>query len=176
MGVRNEKQATLQANRAWNKLRYQNLSCEFTATQEAHLLSRYNRILVADNTRQDTQDGQILEQNGLILTLSQPFTYDTLNHTIYLQLYDGTTQAIGIASADASPTYTITLSSAPNLPLSLDDDLYAQTTYVIINNEDDGRSTAFLVDSKSPKDVSIIQVTAINYDARYYQYDLTYKT
>lgn len=170
VGVRNDKQAYLLAYRAWNKLRYQNISTEFTATQEANVLVRNNRVLVTDNTRQDTQDGEILSQNVLELTLSQPFEYTTLDHTIFLQMYDGTVQAIEIASAEPSPTRTITLSEPPNLPLSLDYSLARRTTYVIIKN-DDTLGHAFLIDTKTPQDITKCQISAINYNTRYYDND-----
>lgn len=174
IGVRNDKQAYLLAYRAWNKLRYQNISVEFTATQEANALVRNNRILIADNTRTDTQDGEVLSQNVLELTLSQPFEYDILDHVIFLQMYDGTVQSIDIASAELSPARNITLAEPPNLPLSLDYSLSRRTTYVIIKN-DDSLGSAFLVDTKTPQDITKCQIVANNYDVRYYANDGDFK-
>lgn len=71
IGVRSRIQAYYQAWRVWNKIRYQNVTVEFEATQEADLLVVLDRILVADNTRPETQDGEVIAQNGLELTLSQ---------------------------------------------------------------------------------------------------------
>lgn len=71
IGIRSRIHAYYHAYRIWNKMKYQNVSVEFEATQEADLLVQMDRILVADNTRADTVDGDILEQNGLELTLSR---------------------------------------------------------------------------------------------------------
>lgn len=173
VGVRSAKQAYLQAYRAYNKLLYQNTNVDFTATREADLVVRSNRVLIADNTRSDTQDGEILAQNVLVLALSQPFVYTSLNHVIALQLYDGTVQIITIAAADPSPARNITLAVPPTLALSLDDGQYARTVYQIVGNTDP-RSSAFLIDTKTPQDRGTVQVTAINYDSRYYQNDHHY--
>lgn len=170
VGVRNFKHAYLQAYRTYNKLIYQNISTDFTATQEADLLVKNDRILVADNTRTDTQDGEIIAQNVLQLTLSQPFKYASLNHSIFLQMIDGTMQSIPIASADPSPASNIVLSVPPRLALALASGLYANTTYLIAGNSD-ARSAAFLVDSKAPQGNMTTQITAINYDRKYYAND-----
>lgn len=173
VGVRSEKQAYLQAYRAYNKLLYQNTNTEFTGTRETDVIIPSNRILVADTTRSDTQAGEVMAQSGLVLTLSQPFTYESLDHSIFLQLYDGTVQSISIASAGTSPTNTVTLSEAPTLALQMDDGLYARTTYQIVGSSP-ARSSAFLVSTKTPQDNTTAQVTAINYDSRYYQNDLDF--
>lgn len=170
VGVRNVAQATLKANRIWNKARFQNRATSFTGTQETKIVKRTDRILIADTTRPDTQAGEVLSQTVLQLTLSQPFIYTSLSHTIFLQLYDGTVQAIGIASA-TSGTPIIVLAAPPTLALALTDDLYARTTYTITPNSGSVRSSAFLIDTKVSNDNSTGDITAINYDDRYYAND-----
>lgn len=100
IGIRSRIQAYFHAWRAWNKIRYQAIETEFEATQEADLLVIQDRILVADNTRPETQDGEVVAQEGLMLQLSQPITFkDGVNYTIFLQLPDGTVQAIPVTKA-----------------------------------------------------------------------------
>lgn len=172
IGVRNKLQAHFHAWRKWNKIRYQNTITEFTATQEADLLVTNDRILVADNTRPDTQDGEVLSQNVLELTLSQNVDLSTYpEYQIFLQLYDGTVDSISITAG--SSANKVILSRAPNLPLALDDDLYARTTYIIIG-VGDVRMNAFLVSEKQSQTNFTSSVKAINYDARYYEKDLDY--
>jgi hypothetical protein len=72
VGIRNNLQALALGWRLYQKLLYQNTTVQFTATQEANSCVRNERILVADNTRQDTRDGEVVEQNVLQLKLSQP--------------------------------------------------------------------------------------------------------
>lgn len=169
VGIRTHEQAQLHAWRLWNKIRYQNIGVEFVATQEADLLVRQDRILNADNTRPDTQDGEIVGQNGLILGLSQAVELnDPDGHTIFLQHYDGTVQSAPVsAGADARH---VVLGEPPVMPLALSEGLYALPTFVIVGNSE-SRATAFLVTEKELESNFTFKVTGVNYDARYYQND-----
>lgn len=172
LGVRSKLQAHFHAWRAWNKIKYQNTVSEFTATQEADLLVRNDRILVADNTRPDVQDGEVLSQEVLQLTLSQKVDLTKYaEHTIFLQLPDGSIETIGIRPG--STDRKVLLNNAPRLPLALNDNLYARTTYIIVGN-DEPRQTAFLVSEKSAQDNFTSVIKAINYDDRYYSKDKDY--
>ena len=172
IGVRTHLQAYWLANRIWNMIRYQNTATEFTATQEADILARNDRILVADNTRPETQDGEVMAQNGLDLTLSQPVAFAAgVAYTMFLQHFDGTVQAIAI-TAGATANH-VTLAAAPSMPLALDPALYARTGYIIVG-DNEPRGTAFLVSDKSSQRNFTTKVTAINYDDRYYANDLDY--
>lgn len=97
IGVRNISQATWHAWRSYYKTLYQNTAVEFESTQEAALLVRNDRVLVADNTRADVMDGEIWDQDVLQLTLSQQVNLvDGINYTMFVQHTDGTTEAIPI--------------------------------------------------------------------------------
>jgi hypothetical protein len=173
VGIRNNVQAYLLANRLYNKLKYQNTVVQFEATQEAALSIQNDRILVADNTRPDTQDGDVLEQNALELVLSQPVAFEAGDYTIFLQLYDGTVQAIGVSAGSASNR--VLLDEAPTLPLVLEDDRFAKTTFVIVKNDSESiRPSAFLLAEKTPQDGMTYEVKATNYDNRFYDNDKDY--
>jgi len=176
VGVRNQLQAYFQANRLWNKIKYQNITVEFVATQEADILINNDRILVADSTRSGVQDGQVLYQTGLILGLSQIVNWTTsiVGYTIFLQHYDGSVESIPISNRGTG-SYEVLLAQPPNLPLVLQDDAYANTTYMIVAN-DDTISKAFLVTERSSNGDLTTKITATNYDARYYQNDTDFKT
>ena len=95
IGIRNQRQATWHAWRHYYRMLYQTETVTFDATEEASLLVHQNRILVADNTRADTIDGEVQDQEVLQLTLSQPAVLDPAkNWNIFLQHYDGTTESI----------------------------------------------------------------------------------
>lgn len=99
VGIRNIAQATWHAWRSYYKTLYQNVLCEFESTQEAALLIQRDRVMVADNTRADTQDGEVWDQDVLQLTLSQEVNFDpALTYTIFLQHVDGTVEAIPCTS------------------------------------------------------------------------------
>lgn len=172
LGVRNGLQAHLHAWRAWNKIRYQNTITEFTATQEADLLINTDRILVADNTRSETQDGEVVGQNVLELTLSQPVSFvPGVTYNIFLQHADGTVESLGV-SPNADP-YKVLLAQAPRLPLALEDGLFARTSFILIGNNEP-RGSAFLIAEKEPQSNFTSTVRAYNYDARYYGQDKDY--
>lgn len=169
LGVRNFHQAYFAAWRAWQKIIYQNTTTEFEATQEADLLVVQERVLIADNTRADTQDGQIEAQDGLTVTLSQPFTTEVgVEYTMFVQHYDGTVQAIPVTPGASK--FEATLGAPPTSALSLDPDNFAVATYQIVGNNEP-RGSAFLLTEKTPKSNFTLTLKAINYDVRYYAKD-----
>lgn len=169
IGVRSYALAYFHAWRIWNKTRYQNVATEFEATQEADLLLVSDRILVADNTRPGTQDGEVIAQNGLSLELSQEITFNGgEDYTIFLQHVDGSVEAIPVTAGASSRL--VTLAHAPKAALSLDDDAYARALYQIVGNNS-SREQAFLVTEKEPQDNFTSIVRAVNYSPKYYDKD-----
>jgi len=173
VGIRNENQANLHAHRAWNKLQYQNISSEFEATQETALLTVGERFLNADNTRQQTQDGEVDTQDGLTLYLSQDIAFETgEDYTISLQHYDGTVENIGITESVIGANVVI-LDNAPKQALATGDELYAKATF-IVTKDGAPNTTPFILAEKDPQSNFINNIKAINYDERYYANDLDY--
>lgn len=169
LGIRSKLHAYFHAWRAWNKIRYQNVITEFQATQEADLLVSQDRILVADNTRSGTQDGEVVSQNALQINLSQTVVMDTrVAYSLFLQHTDGTIESIPVTAG--ATTRQLILSRAPRLPLALDDGLYARATYILVANTAP-RENAFLVTEKTSQSNFTSMVRAVNYDDRYYGND-----
>jgi hypothetical protein len=169
VGIRNSRQAHFHAWREYNKVRYQNINVEFDATQEADLLVEKDRILVADNTRPDTQDGEITAQDGLIIYTSQDTEFvDGVTYNLFIQLSDKTVESIPVSAGPT--TKTVLLSRAPRLPLSLDGGNFAQSTYILVGSNET-RQTAFLMSEKTPQDNMTSKIRAGNYDARFYEHD-----
>lgn len=174
IGVRNFYQASLLGYRMWRKLQYQNTTVQFDATQEAALCVLQDRILVADNTRSDTQDGEVNVQAALLLTLSQNVVFDgTHAYTIFLQHPDGTIESIAI-TAGPNPNQVV-LASAPSVALVTDQANFAKTTYIIVNNSN-VRQQTFLLSEKTPKDNLTYELKAVNYDDKYYDFDRNFIT
>jgi hypothetical protein len=168
-GLTNKLQAYFHAHRAWRKIQYKNSLIEFEATQESNLLIRGDRILVADNTRPETYDGEVLSQTGLTLRLSQEFDFESgASYTIFLQLPDATVQ--GIAITAGSYRDEVVLASPPSIPLAIGSNLYAACTYEIVKNSST-RKRVFLIEEKEPKDNFSSTLVAYNYDSRYYEKD-----
>lgn len=172
VGIRNEQQAQLLANRIWNKIKYQTTAIEFDSTHEAAMLNVSDRILVSDGTRPNVQEGDITAVNGLILTTSQPVAFvGGHSYTVFLQHYDESVE--GITATAGTDDHKIVLSGAPMLPLVTDTAMYARTTYLLVEDNDVSQK-AFLMTAKKPKTTYTYSITAVNYDDRYYDYDLTY--
>lgn len=173
-GVRNNVQAYFQAWRLYQKLVYQNTTVEFTGTSEAKLLVLNERILVADNTRPDTQDGEVLSQNALELETSQPVTFVSgKTYTMFLQYADGSVDPITITAG--SDSFRVILATAPTQALSTDARNYARTGYIIVAS-DDVQQRAFLLTASDPQDNYSSKLTAINYSDKYYEKDIDFIT
>lgn len=169
MGVRSKMQAFLHAWRVWNKIQHQNVTTEFTTTHEAALAVVSTRLLIADNTRPHTQDGEVWKQNGLTLTLSQSVVLDPAKeYTIFLQHVDGSVESIAV-TAGTAPNEVV-LSDAPNGVISTDEANYARCTYIIVPNEDN-LSLPFLLVEKNAQSGYQYSLSAINYSHLYYQQD-----
>lgn len=171
VGVRNEQQAMVHAWRAWNRLRYQHTTAVFNATAEANLLTLQERVLLADNTRPNAQDGDVLDVDGLELFLSQPVALQAgQEYRIWLQ---GSDRAVeGIAVTQGQSRRHVVLAHAPRRPLVTDGRAYARTTYVIDDGANGRKAHPFLLTEKgAPDDDTTIPLTCINYDRRYYQND-----
>lgn len=177
VGVRIEAQASIHAYREWNKLQYQDVVTEFDALSEANLLTISERILCADNTRAGSQDGEIVSveaNNPRLIELSQPFDWTGPGpFTIFLQNRDGQVESIGVQSGGASRLALLT--HPPRTPIVLRGAGYNPTAYILGKGDSPRQAQPFLITEKGvPNDDGTIPLSAINYDARYYQNDLDF--
>lgn len=177
VGVRIEEQAMLHAYREWNKLQFQDVVTEFDALPEANLLTVSERILCADNTRAGSQDGEIVgvdSNNPRLVTLSQPFDWTVGGpFRIFLQNSDGQVESMAVQSGGSSRLALLAVT--PRTPIVLRGDGYNPTGYIIGSGASPRQAQPFLVTEKGvPNDDGTIPLTAINYDARYYQNDLDF--
>ncbi|HAV6051293.1 host specificity factor TipJ family phage tail protein [Acinetobacter baumannii] len=168
-GIRNEAQAKVRAWREWNKLRYKYMSCEVEVLDESELLIRNDRILNADNTVVDTQDGEVEAVDGLIIQTSQPCTFDVgSNYFIHLQISNATVDVVPcIAGIDK---YHVVLSRPPLQPLVVSDDRYVKTLYTLVR-ADQSEAQAFMLEELTPQTQMTNTLKASNYDARFYERD-----
>lgn len=157
----NELQATKHAWRAWNKARYQNIFTQFDAASEAALSVLDQRILVADSTTSNTYDGDVLEQTGLNLVLSQDVPKCGW---IHLQLPNATIQAIQYTRQAVN---NITLSNVLLTELSTSAQNYARARYLI--SESSSEEQAFLLLERTGDKQFNMKLG--NYDKRFYAMD-----
>lgn len=172
VGVMGITQATLHAHRAWNKIQFQRIGVEFIATREGELLQRNMPILVANNVRSGTQDGEVKSKAGLVIETSQPVVFDSgVDYLIYLQAPDGTVHSMPVT--EGVDEYHVVLDEEPTFDMSLDSANYAVTTYFVVPDTQI-EPTMFLVQDRSYDGPSTSKVTALNYDPRYYAFDTAY--
>ncbi len=176
VGVRMEEQATIHAYRRWNKIRYHDESTEFDGLPEANLLRVSERILCADNTLARSQDGDIVDvddENGRLVTLSQPFEWGVGPYVIFLQNSDGLVESMGVSPGGGARLAL--LSRAPRTPVICRGEGYNPTGYIITEASDTRAAKPFILTEKgAPNEDGTIPLRAINYDARYYQNDLDF--
>jgi hypothetical protein len=131
---------------------------------------RNQRVLIADNTRSGTVDGEVISQNVMELTLSQKLVPEFgKSYVIFLQMTDGSVFVTPLTFGSA-PNKVI-MNNAPPLALSLDEQASVRTLFWIVPN-DDVNPQAFLVTDREVKDSFTNTVTATNYDSRFYAHDL----
>lgn len=168
-GIRNEAQAKVRAWREWNKLRYKYMSCEVEVLDESELLIRNDRILVADNTIVDTQDGEVEAVDGLIIQTSQPCTFDVgSDYFIHLQISNATVDVVPCTAG--VDKYHVVLRRPPVQPLVVSDDRYVKTLYTLVR-ADQSESQAFMLEELTPQTQMTNTLKASNYDARFYERD-----
>lgn len=165
-GIRNAAQAKTRAWREWNRMRYRRVDIEFEALDEANILVRNNMIMVADNTREKTQDGQVIKAEGLKLTLSQDVDFSG-QASIYLQMSNGTIDVIGCQLGEYSNE--VILNRTPLYPVVTESDRYVKTVYQVVKASE--KTQMFLLASADPVTQMTQKLTAYNYDARYYSAD-----
>lgn len=168
-GIRNEAQAKVRAWREWNKLRYKYMSCEVEVLDESELLIRNDRILVADNTVVDTQDGEVEAVDGLIIQTSQPCTFDVgSDYFIHLQISNAMVDVVPCTAG--VDKYHVVLSRPPVQPLVVSDDRYVKTLYTLVR-ADQSEAQACMLEELTPQTQMTNTLKASNYDARFYERD-----
>jgi len=179
-GVTNKYQAHFLAHRAWNKTRYQRETVQFTAYGEADLITINDRIAVTDDTIPSLvpigdgfTQGEVAEWVGQNIAVSQPVQLKAdQSYIIHLQLPNGSIETMQVVQG--SDEWHLVLERLPTLPLVTSwDGKVAPTVYSITLSQNKD-SEAYLVSEKSPSGTFESQITAINYDIRYYKNDSDY--
>ncbi len=179
-GVTNKYQAHFLAHRAWNKIRYQRETVQFTAYGEADLITINDRIAVTDDTIPSLvpigdgfTQGEVVEWMGQNIAVSQPVQLKAdQSYIIHLQLPNGSIETMQVSQG--SDEWHLVLERLPTLPLvTAWGGKVAPTVYSITLSQNKD-SEAYLVSEKSPSGTFESQITAINYDTRYYKNDSDY--
>lgn len=176
-GIVYKEQAHVIAWRAWNKLRYQRIACRFSAYAEAELVNKGDVMAVVDDTRLipiylgDPESmilsGEVIDWNALTIVGSQPCLLDAgHDFVIHLQLKSGQIDVIPITQG--VDEYHFVLSRPPLEALVIVGEV--KTVYSI-TSDDRQSDQLFLLTEKSVNGIFENDLTAINFDERYYQND-----
>mgnify|MGYP000343636597 FL=1 len=169
-GVRNYTQAWYRANREYNKLKLQRVSIETETTSDGRLLLPNQRIDIVDNTRFDSQDGEVIAQDGLILTLSRNVTFGVGTHSILLIKRDGSLESIGVTAGTSANKVVLAYAPSEAINTVNGGAIGIRTIFSFGADSADG-ANSYLVQEVNISDNSYVKVTAINYDAGYYAAD-----
>lgn len=167
-GVVYKEQAHIIGWREWNKLLFSRISTRFTAYCESDLVFRGDCILSTDDTRLgNCSSGEVQGWSGLELEVSQPFKLNTeAQYVIHLQLKSGAIDVVKITQG--SDEYHFVLERPPMEALVLEGQV--KTAYSI-TTDDRKDEQKFIIASKTPVDIFENEVTAYNFDERYYRND-----
>lgn len=173
IGVAHRLQAYFHVMRFWNKLQYQNMVVEFDATREAETLIRNDVIMVADNTIQSVQDGEVVGIEGSTILTSQPVNFVVgKTYTVFIQSIDGSIESIDCVPGDTP--YRIQLTSLPTKTFSVSDFNASRATYLLTCEDDEAVVRDFMVQERSSDEKFVNTLVATNYDVRYYENDDDY--
>lgn len=169
-GVRNYEQAWLRANREYYKIRGQRITIETSTTLDARALLPNARIDIVDNTRFRSFDGEVVGQEGMILTLSRDVEFTpALSHSIVLMRRDGTLQSIVVTEGTAPNK--VVMQSLPSEAIVTTYGADGIRTIFSFAADVTRGAMAYLVQELDISDGQYARITAINYSADYYQMD-----
>lgn len=165
-GVRTKIKAAMHAWRAANRLLYQNVVTEFDSCDEAALSIVKDKVLVANTTASEVQDGEIVRIDGLTVYASQEVTVSpSQSYTLFIQDVDGTVQSIPVVSD--STKHGLILDGAPSGTLVIDTDAGIYPKYMLVRDQISLKS-AFHVKEVQYKNRGVYSVLATNYTEGFY--------
>lgn len=168
-GVRTKKKAAMHAWRSANRLLYQNMVVEFDSCEEAALSIVKDKVLIADSTGSDVQDGDIVRIDGLTVYTSQEIDVSpSSSYTLFIQDVDGSVQSIPVVTDDTR--HGLVLDGAPSATLVIDADAGIYPKYTLVRNQD-SRASAFHIKEAQYKNRGEYSVLATNYTEGFYFYD-----
>lgn len=182
-GCISKRAALIRAHRELNIIKYQRQTVEFEADGISYMTVPGERVDVVDATRivkrdnNENQyrvyDGEVLEVNGMVVTLSQKVYFDAgETYSIRFTRRDGSITGAITCTAGESANKVV-LASLPDEPIYTGY-MQARTMFTLAP---DAERTAlpFLIrdiEAKETGGLEVRKLSGVNYDARYYQQDL----
>ena len=167
-GIKGIDQATWRMLREFNKLKYQEVSVDFSATQEGRFVLPSRLISVVKGSRVASFDGYVISIAGLILELSQDVVFTPGDdHFILLKRRDGTTESI--TATDIGEKRRIQIGSLPTETIYTGND--ESKTEFSFGNEARLSGQLVLPQEITPNGGQYVNIKAINYTDNYYAGD-----
>ena len=162
------QQAHVVGWREWYKLKFNRISTRFNAQAESDLVFEGDCILCTDDVRiGDCTSGEIRAWTGLSIKVSQPFLFEPdKQYVIHLQMKSGKIDSMKVAQGQDQ--YHFLLERPPRDALITTGNVF---TVYSVTTEDRQNEQKFIVAKKVPGAIFENEITAINFDERYYRRD-----
>ena len=169
-GIREFSTAWVRASRELNKLLFSRIAIQTSTTTDARLLLPYSRVDIVDNTRIKSFDGEVIAQDGNLLTLSKEVQFTGgETHSIVLMKRGGGLESV--VCTIGTFTNEVILTSLPVEPIVTNHGQDGIRTIYSFSADTNRSSQAYLVQEISSTEKSYVTVRAINYSDKYYQDD-----
>jgi hypothetical protein len=169
-GIRSFTQAWYRGNREYYKLKGKREFLQITTTADARALIPYARITNVDNTRYKNYDGEVIDQTGLVLTLSDDVQFrDGYTHSLVVSHRNGSIEGI-VCTPGALPNQ-IVLAELPSEPLVVQAGVDGLRTQYSFAADADRGGMYYTVDNIDLSDSQYPKVTASIYSDAFYQAD-----
>ncbi len=169
-GVRSFAQAWLRANREYYKLKGLRLQIETSTTMDARFAVPNSRVDIVDNTRFKSFDGEVIKQEGMLLTLSQKVEFvPEQNHSILLMKRNGTMQSIPVTPGPENNQ--VVLSMLPSEAIVTEYGPDGVRTIFSFAADLKREAQAWLLQEIDVTDGQYATLKAVNYSPDYYQAD-----
>ena len=167
-GIKGRQQALWRANREFNKLKSGRITVDFSAMPEGVFVEPNNLIGVVKGSRVGTYDGEIREQNGLELTLSQDVKFtEGDDHFILLKNRDGSVTSIPVT--EGASKRKVLLQTLPTEPIYTGNS--EGKTEFSFGNEALLESQLMVAQEIKQGNDGYVNIKAINYSDDYYKDD-----
>lgn len=168
-GIANFRQAQWRAWREFQRLRYGRIAVDFTVTAEGRFIRPSRMISVVKGTRVATFDGYIRSVDGLEIELSQAVEFTQGDdHFIILKKRDGDIQSIPVI-AGVDNTHIVLLEIPEETIYTANSALKTEFSFGPEARLDGQRILPLTID---PTEKQYVRVTGVNYDERYYTFDI----
>lgn len=167
-GIIYSQQAHIIGWREWNKLKFSRIIVKFGAYAESDYVFVGDNILTTDDVRLgDCTSGEIRAYNGLEITVSQPFNFDaSKQYLIHLQMKSGFIDVIKVSQGIDEYHFLLERPPVENFVIEGQvKTVYSVTTDQKLNAQ------RFIVSKKSAQQIFENEITAYNFDERFYRND-----